>query len=76
MSTTELKNKILEKLQKVDDTVLKDVLELLEFETNTGKYQISDLEREAIEVGLQQIENGQTVTHEEVLKEVNEWLNK
>ena len=76
MSTTELKNKILDKLQTVDDAVLKDVLELLEFETNTGKYQVSDLEREGIEIGLQQIENGQTLSHEEVLKEVNEWLNK
>ena len=76
MSTSELKNKILDKLQTVDDAVLKDVLELLEFETNTGKYQVSDLEREAIEIGLQQIENGQTLAHQEVLKQVNEWLNK
>ena len=76
MSTTELKNKILDKLKTVDDAVLREVLELLEFETNTGIYQISELERESIEIGIQQIENGQTVTHEEVLKEVNQWLNK
>lgn len=76
MSTTELKNKILDKLKTVDDAVLREVLELLEFETNTGIYEISELERESIEIGIQQIENGQTVTHEEVLKEVNQWLNK
>jgi len=76
MSTAELKNKILDKLQTVDDAVLKNVLEILEFETNTGKYQISDLEREAIEIGIQQIENGQTVSHEKVVKEVHKWLKK
>lgn len=43
MLTTEVKNKILDKLQTVDDPVLKDVLELLEFETDTGKYHVSDL---------------------------------
>lgn len=76
MSTTELKNKILVKLETVDDAVLREVLDLLEFETNTGIYQISELERESIEIGIQQIEKGQTVTHEEIVKEVNQWLNK
>lgn len=76
MSTRKIKNKIIHKLQTVDDAILEDVLELLEFETNTGKYQVSDLERESIEIGLLQIENGQTLTHEEVLTEVNEWLKK
>lgn len=76
MSTVELKNKIFGKLDEVNDDVLRYVLELLEFETNSGKYQLSKAEKEAIDIGLKEIENGQTIPHEDVVKEINEWLNK
>ena len=35
-----------------------------------------DAEREAVEDGLNQIENGQWITDEEANKRVEEWLNK
>lgn len=76
MSSSELKNKIFNKLQNVDDNVLLDVLELLEFETSTGKYQLTEAEIASIEIGLQQIENGDTISHENMVKEVSKWLSK
>lgn len=74
MSTIELKNRILDKLQVVNDHVLRDVLNLLEFETNSEKFKITDEEKLAINTGLQQIENGQTIKHADVVNEVNLWL--
>jgi predicted transcriptional regulator len=76
MSTTELRNKIIDKLESVDDQLLKEILSIIEFESETGIYKVNQAEREAIEQGLSQIENGDFITNEEVEKETNSWLNK
>lgn len=76
MSTTELRNKIIDKLESVDDQLLKEILSIIEFESETGIYKVNQAEREAIEQGLSQIENGDVITNEEVEKETNSWLNK
>ena len=76
MSAVELKSKILNRLETANDGVLQDVLDLLEFESNSGEYKLTGPERKSIEIGLKQIENGQTVSHENVVKELKEWLKK
>ncbi len=39
-------------------------------------YEMSTEEIEAVEDGIRQIENGQLITHEEVKRQMDEWLKK
>ena len=65
MSIAELKNSVIQKLEDVGEPVLKDVLELLKFETSGGVYKVTNLERASIEIGLRQIADGEIITHEQ-----------
>lgn len=76
MSIAELKNSVIQKLEDVGEPVLKDVLELLKFETSTVVYKVTNLERAAIEIGLRQIADGEIITHEQVNEESEEWLKE
>ncbi len=76
MSTTELRNKVINKLEEVDDQILKEILVLIEFEMDSEIYKVNVAERTAIEQGLEQIEKGEVFTNDEVEKEIDSWLNK
>lgn len=76
MSIAELKNSVIQKLEDVGEPVLKDVLELLKFETSTVVYKVTNLERAAIEIGLRQIADGEIITQEQVNEESEEWLKE
>lgn len=76
MSIAELKESVIQKLEDVGEPVLKDVLELIKFETSTEVYRVNNLEMESIQIGLRQIANGEIITHEQANKETLEWLKK
>lgn len=79
MSTAELKKKVIAKINNTDnDELLSEILTMLHVESKSvnGVYQMSDAEREAVEEGIRQIENGQWITHEEVKRRADEWLKK
>jgi len=75
MSTVELRKKVFEKLETVDDYLLKEILTLIEFETEDGLFKLSDNQKSAVDESRQQIKKGNTFTNEEVDKEINEWLS-
>ncbi len=76
MSIAELKESVIQKLENVGEPVLKDVLELIKFETSTDVYKVNSLERASIEVGLRQIADGEIITHEQTNEETEEWLKE
>jgi hypothetical protein len=76
MSIAELKESVIQKLENVGEPVLKDVLELIKFETSTDVYKVNSLERASIEVGLRQIADGEIITHEQANEDTEEWLKK
>lgn len=79
MSTAELKKKVIAEINNTDnDELLSEILTMLHVESKSvnGVYQMSDAEREAVEDGIRQIENGQWITHEEVKRRADEWLKK
>src|SRR5690625_405189 len=43
---------------------------------NFRRNDLSEAEKEAIEQGLADVEAGRTIPHEEVMKEVEQWLNE
>lgn len=78
MTSIELKNKVIRKINQVnDDEILKEVYQLLDdnFE-DTEIYQLSGNHKIAVETAKNQIDNGEYLTNEQANKEIGEWLNK
>lgn len=76
MSTLDLRNKVINQLNKADESLLKEILELIEFETDETVYNTNSKERAAIKEGQDQIKSGNWYTNEKVDKEIDEWLEK
>ena len=70
MTTMELKEQILGKLETTDDSdLLEALLSLLEFEINEPEdYALNDQQRKAIEISRNQIRNGEFYSEEEADK--------
>jgi len=76
MSTVELKNKVLERLETIEEAyLLEEILNLIKIETSNEevfkipKDHISDLE-----ISLNQKQEGKTVINEVVKQRVQKWL--
>jgi GTP-binding protein EngB required for normal cell division len=80
MSTTELKEKLIDKIQHTDDeNILAEVNRLLGIETDNESddvFVFSETEKIKIEEARLQIKNGDFLTHDEANKEIDEWLGK
>lgn len=78
MSTAELKKKVIDKVDNInDDFILEELLSLIDFESDNDKVlKISDELKRKIDIGLQQIENGEVLSNEDVEKEIDEWLKE
>ena len=60
----------------VDKYLLKEVLALINFETEQGEFKLSDNQKSVVDEARQQIKEGNSYTNDEVIKEVGEWLNR
>ncbi len=78
MSTIELKKRLIDKIQKIDnENLLGEAYRLLELETEDIEiYKLNGEQRKAINEARQQIKNGQFLTDEKSNLEIDEWLNK
>lgn len=78
MTTLELQEQLISKIQTTtDEDVLKGVLSLLEFETETDEiYILNEEQQQAIARARLQVANGQFYTNEEVNKLTEEWLKE
>ncbi len=76
MSTLDLKNRVIHELNKADEDLLQEILELIDFETDETPYKTNSAEKSNITEGQNQIKAGNWFTNEEVDKEVDEWLGK
>lgn len=77
MSTLELRQQLISKIQITDDEeILGGLLKMLEFELNNTKdYHLNKFQKEAIAISKQQIIDGKVYTEEEANKLTDEWLN-
>jgi len=72
----EIREKLIEKIRNIEDEeLLEHISDLIDFESNEI-YEMSPGEIEAVEDGIKQIENGQSLSHEEVKRQTAEWLKK
>jgi predicted transcriptional regulator len=76
MTTIELKERIIEKVNAIDDdSILEEVHQLLQFES-TMLYQLTTPEVKAIEEGLDDIKHGRVYTSEQANQQLQEWRKK
>lgn len=78
MTTIEIKNQVIGKInQWTDNDLLMDVYKLLDdSHTDSEIFRLSDNHKVAIDIALNQINNGVLLTSEQSNKEIDEWLNK
>lgn len=78
MTTKELKHKLIERVNELeDDIMLHDLIQLIDaYKGDDEVYKLSDKHIKAIREAVEQIENGDCLTNEESDKLTNEWLNK
>lgn len=78
MQATQLKDMVIDKIYGINDV---DYLKALKKILDVGKkseeiYYLNDKQRAVIDIGKQQIANGEYISNEELEKEEDEWLNE
>ena len=78
MTSIELKNKVIGKINQLnDDEILNEIYKLLDDnDEDTEIFQLSENHKIAIEIARNQIDKGEYLTNEQANKEIREWLNK
>jgi predicted transcriptional regulator len=75
MSTIELKKKIIDQLSHIDDvSFLKAIKTLVDSKAQGEIYKLSDFQKDRINKGREQLKKGQTISHETLHKEIDQWL--
>ena len=75
MSSNELKQKIIDQLSHIDDvTFLKAIKTLVDSKAEGETYKLSDYQKERIQTSREQLRKGQTISHETLQKEIDQWL--
>ena len=73
----ELKKEVKKYIDQADERMIKAIYAMLEADQHEDWWNtISDGEREAIDTGLKQMEEGKTTPHEVVMKKYSKWLTK
>ena len=78
MISIELKNQIKERIDQVNDAyLLEEILNLIDFETSNNEiFKIPIEHQKELEISVEQMNNGQTISNELVDLKVQQWLSK
>ena len=78
MSTVELRKRLIDKIQKIDDEhLLEEAYRLLQLEIDDLEiYKLTEDQKNAIHDARQQIKNGQSLTDSQANDQIDELLNK
>ena len=76
MSTIELKNIITEHLSHIDDvSFLNAIKTIIESKASVGTYELTDYQKNRIDQARLQLKKKQTISHENLQKEIDQWLS-
>jgi len=76
MQIVELQNRIIRLvLDTTDEKLLNALGEILNQKNKSTDYKLSDVEIRRIEEGLADYANGNTISNEDVEKDIDQWLN-
>ena len=77
MNSAELKLNLINKITQITDVVqLKELLQLIKFQSDDTVYHTTETEKKAVLEGRNQMKNGEILSQTDVEKEINEWLSK
>lgn len=75
MSTIELRQTIIDRLAIIDDiSFLKAIKTIVESKAESEIYRLSDYQKERVRLGREQLKKGQTISHDTLQKETDQWL--
>lgn len=75
MSTLELRNSIIEQLSTIEDVSFLNALRtIIASKVSDSVYELSDFQKKRIELGRQQLKDGQTISQEDLQNEIDQWL--
>lgn len=76
MTSIDLKTKLIEIINEIEDIEFLEAIKTI-LDTKSGNlYTLSDKQKESIEVGRQQIKNGDFLKNDEVFSELKELIKK
>ena len=78
MTVTELKNKLIGKINQTENNeILEEMYRLIvNEETDDSIYELSDEQNNVVQEAREQFKNGQFLKSEQADKEIDEWLDK
>jgi superfamily I DNA and RNA helicase len=78
MAVIELKNKVRKRIESLNDEhLLEEILNLIDFESDKEEiYSIPLDHQKVLEISLEQMKNGNTISNEDVNDKVQKWLSK
>ncbi len=77
MSTLELKNIINEQLSQIEDeSFLMAIKTIIESKISGGIYNLSDYQKERLNIAREELKYGKTITHNDLQKEIDQWLKE
>jgi hypothetical protein len=78
MISIELKNQVKERIDQVNDAyLLEEILNLIDFETSNNEiFKIPIEHQKELDISIEQMKNGQTISNELVDIKVQQWLSK
>ncbi|MGI8951706.1 MAG: hypothetical protein ACR2FN_09000 [Chitinophagaceae bacterium] len=77
INTETLRDKIKIFIDNADDHVVKMVYALLKADSETDWWdELNEDEKTSIKKGIDDLENGRIISHEEVVKKHSQWLSK
>jgi len=75
MSTIELREMIINQLAHINDmSFLKAIKTLVDSKAESEVYKLTDYQKERIKMSREQLLKGQTISHEKLQKEIDQWL--
>jgi len=76
MGTIELRHIITERLSHINDvSFLNAIKTIIESKVSDETYKLSDYQKIRIDLARQQLKNRQTISHDVLQKEIDQWLS-
>jgi hypothetical protein len=76
MRTIDLRHKIIEYVSHIeDDSFLEELKKTIESNISGATYKLSEFQKSRIKSARQQLKDKQTISHEDLQKEIDQWLN-
>ncbi|MEX0811011.1 MAG: hypothetical protein WD048_02265 [Chitinophagales bacterium] len=75
MSIVELRHLISEHLSHIDDVSFLNALKTIVESKAAKTYQLSDYQKERVSKARKELRNKQSISHEDLHKEIDQWLN-